>query len=138
LQKATLNKSIPARKLSPSGVLTNDPEETIPFGSILEQIQRDRDLARFRYLGYLYRCPYELLASAVDKQALPDAAPAAPAAAPAPAEEAKGPKLEFTPLHTSGASGLSRAKVPGGWLIAANGSIAFYPDAEHSWDGGSL
>ena len=35
---------------------------------------------------------------------------------------------------------LLRAKVPGGWLIAASMSaaIAFYPDPHHEWDGNSL
>ena len=37
-----------------------------------------------------------------------------------------------------------RAKVPGGWFVVARiaGSspqgIAFYPDPDHRWDGGSL
>jgi hypothetical protein len=36
-----------------------------------------------------------------------------------------------------------RALVPGGWLVLVRGqgtaiqSIAFYPDQEHRWDGGS-
>ncbi len=37
---------------------------------------------------------------------------------------------------------LSRAKVPGGWLVKITGyaehGIAFYPDPNHTWDGGSL
>lgn len=31
-----------------------------------------------------------------------------------------------------------RAKVPGGWLVLCGGSLAFYPDADHTWDGNSL
>ena len=34
-----------------------------------------------------------------------------------------------------------RTKVPGGWLILVVNNatgLTFYPDSEHSWDGGSL
>lgn len=44
--------------------------------------------------------------------------------------------------------GISRAKVPGGWLIACEActvgggfetvSVSFYPDPYHEWDGSSL
>ena len=50
------------------------------------------------------------------------------------------PKHEF--VHAS----VSRAKVPGGWLICVfwnsvscgGPSMLFYPDPEHLWDGASL
>ena len=40
-------------------------------------------------------------------------------------------------------SSLSRAKIPGGWLLYATtpgdaASIVFVPDPEHQWDGASL
>jgi hypothetical protein len=39
-------------------------------------------------------------------------------------------------------AGTSRAKVPGGWLIALQQGdgcgITFYPDEKHTWDGQSL
>ena len=39
-------------------------------------------------------------------------------------------------------TGISRSKVPGGWLLfferAGQGGCTFYPDADHVWDGGSL
>ena len=33
-----------------------------------------------------------------------------------------------------------RAKVPNGWLIliVERGGVTFYPDPDHSWNGGSL
>jgi hypothetical protein len=49
--------------------------------------------------------------------------------------------------HDKGVLSISRAKVPGGWLIASylfavmsfkTAAVAFYPDPDHSWDGGSL
>ena len=142
MQKVTLNKTITARKLSPSGVLTSDPEEPIPFGAIIEGIQRDRDTVRFRYLGYLYRCPYEMLASAIDRESKrdePAAAAAAPAAAaPAPAAaESTLPKLRFEAVPSNRGT-LYRAKVPGGWLLSSDGGVTFYPDPEHAWDRSSL
>lgn len=43
---------------------------------------------------------------------------------------------------------IKRAKVPGGWLVVSHfftsfasfkdASVAFYPDPNHEWDGGSL
>lgn len=40
---------------------------------------------------------------------------------------------------------ISRAKVPGGWLVMAVsvtiptfGNVAFVPDVDHTWDGSSL
>ena len=40
-------------------------------------------------------------------------------------------------------SSLSRAKIPGGWLLYATtagdaASLVFVPDPEHQWDGASL
>ena len=40
-------------------------------------------------------------------------------------------------------SSLSRAKIPGGWLLYGTtsgdaASLVFVPDAEHQWDGASL
>lgn len=31
-----------------------------------------------------------------------------------------------------------RAKVPGGWLVAAGNGLAFVPNPGHEWDGSSL
>jgi len=61
----------------------------------------------------------------------------APAQAAAPAVAAEPPALQFEAL--SSAVRMSRAKVPGGWLLATpQGSITFLPDAGHQWDGKSL
>ncbi len=39
-------------------------------------------------------------------------------------------------------SSLSRAKIPGGWLVYGTTSVTtvlvFVPDPDHQWDGGSL
>ena len=138
----SLNKSIEARKLNPR-TLTElaGHDVTIPYGSLLDGIERSRDTARFRHLGELYACPFEVLASALDKGALaePPAAAARPAApATAPAEL---PRISWRQLESSGPA-LKRAKVPGGWLVASETgaalALAFYPDPDHRWDGTSL
>jgi len=53
------------------------------------------------------------------------------------------PKLEFEKLDIgSQQTRLSRAKIPGGWLLLASsnsgGGLTFYSDPEHKWDGNSL
>lgn len=155
-----LNKSIEAKRLHKrTGAPLPDPEVVIPYGAIVENVEQDRDYVRFAYLRETYRCTHTLLASATDPRAWkaqlegtaepePAAEPAA-AAAPAPAAETgstdaapavpAGPALQWTALQ-SGRVALVRTKVPGGWLIAApsGASLAFYPDAKHEWDGGSL
>ena len=60
------------------------------------------------------------------------------------------PTVTWEPLSQHGLSGhsdcvLLRATVPGGWLVLfhephgrESGSLTFYPDPNHLWDGGSL
>jgi len=136
--KQTLNKSINAKKLHPR-TMTALPEHetTIPFAAVLDNIRVDRDWVTFHYLSEPYGCPRESLHAAVTggiaKEPAATVAAAAIPAAPAPEPEAVN--LPFEAL-SSNIKGLSRAKVPGGWLIASsNGGVTFYPDPDHSWDG---
>jgi hypothetical protein len=53
------------------------------------------------------------------------------------------PKLDFEILDVNADyANAFRAKVPGGWLVVtksnSGGGVAFYPDPEHKWDGGSV
>ena len=74
-------------------------------------------------------------------------APSGKAAGAVVAEEGR-PSLNFAPIRQGGRpffTEFSRAKVPGGWLVAAVGttdracqSVVFYPDPDHKWDGNSL
>lgn len=142
--KLELNKSIEAKKLNKrTGNPTSDPEVPIPYGAILENVEPDRDMVRFTYLGEPYWCTHTLLASATDPQAW-KAQQATAAASPAPAAVPRkpaptGPKLQWTAVPSIQVA-LLRAKVPGGWLVAtASGAgLAFYPDPTHQWDGTSL
>jgi hypothetical protein len=146
LEPNTLNKSIEAKKLNPrTGSPLTGPEVTVPFGALIKNISEDRGFARFDYLSEPYRCSYSLLMEALgrDKHAQPAAETAAPpvsAPEPQPAESEPEPsRLQWEQLD-SGRFPLSRAKVPGGWLVTTGGGsgIAFYPDPGHEWDGSSL
>jgi hypothetical protein len=142
--KLTLNKSIEAKRLNKrtlSPLL--GPEVTIPYGGILEPAGSDGDFDHIRYMGDLYRVKRETLASAVDAGAsAPAEARPEPPAPPAPVPVAGGaaaapalkPRLQFEPLG----DGISRAKIPGGWLVRSGSSIAYVPDSAHKWKGHSL
>jgi hypothetical protein len=140
VQKITLNKTIAARRLSKTGVPTSEPEATIPFGAIVERVERDRDIVRFRYLIETYQCPTDVFTSAVDAGALDEQpAPAKPAkaAASAAASAAARAELTFEKIPCNGGRA-ARAKVPGGWLVWVDpGGLAFYPDPDHRWGAGS-
>ena len=143
--KLELNKSIEARRLNKrTGAPTTDPEVSIPYGAIVENVERDRDFERFTHLGDLYHCPHKLLVSATDPKAwkaqlAAAAEPAAPDASSAGQAAPAAPRLEWTPVDSSHVA-LLRAKVPGGWLIAdrSGAVLTFYPDPGHEWDGTSL
>jgi hypothetical protein len=139
----TLNKSIAATHLNKkTGVPWSEPEGNIPFGAIVEYIGADRDNEKFTYLGELYRCPSDRLASALDGGKIPREGQATgpksvqepgPAANPAPSAT-----LRFEAL-AAGSYAIARAKVPGGWLVAIGGTgLVFYPDPEHEWNGESI
>ena len=139
MAKISLNKSIEARKLNQrSGLPMTGPEVTIPYGAIIEHVETDRDTDKFHYLGELYSCRHELLASAVNAGAIE---PEAAVAQTAPSETVTVPsqaKLQWEQLDSSHYAVL-RAKVPGGWLVALGGaSVTFYADPEHLWDGSSV
>lgn len=64
------------------------------------------------------------------------------------AQEVERPQLLWEELNSSRGGGvfklnweIHRAKVPGGWLVIVmhnTSGLTFYPDPEHTWDGGSL
>jgi len=137
-----LNKSIEAKRLNKrTGAPTADPEVPIPYGAIVENVESVGDFDRFMYLREMYRCTHTLLASATDPKAWrAQSAPASasvelPASEPAPAK----PSLKWTVVESRQVPML-RAKVPGGWLLAApsGNGLTFYPDPIHHWDGTSL
>lgn len=50
--------------------------------------------------------------------------------------------FEFEPLGTAevphGKLSVSRAPIPGGWLVCVGQSVTFVPDPQHAWDGRPL
>jgi hypothetical protein len=136
----TLNKSIGATRLNrKTGVPWSEPEANIPFGAVIQYVGVDGGNQKFTYMSELYRCPADILASALDggklpKEAQEDDAKVAPVAAPVakPAHTLKFERL------AAGTYSVARAKVPGGWLVALGTGVTFYPDANHAWDGESV
>ncbi len=138
----SLTKMIEATKLHPrTGMPLSVPPVTVPFGALIEPVGSDRDSERFIYLSELFECKRDLFLSATggDKgqskaeeviAQSPDVEKAEPAAP-------SGPRLVWEPINSSNYS-VSRAAIPGGWLVALHGSgVTFVPDAKHKWDGGS-
>ncbi len=149
MSNAELNKSIEARKLNArSGLPLKERPVTIPYSAIIEQIELDRDLARFYYLGQRYICKYqELLEASGDLEEPESAEIPAEESVPAPsgtpvaktavAEEPPAvPALSWELLHSPQLP-IRRAKVPGGWLVATGTGLCFYPDPGHKWSGAS-
>ena len=140
MAKISLSNSIEATKLHPkTGTSLGLPDVTISYGALIEYVGPDRDREKFKYLGELYACRRETFQSATGgvNPAPPTVeAKAAPPPEPAPAP-AREPRLEWDQLKSSDYS-VWRAAVPGGWLVAVNGSsVTFVPDSRHQWDGGS-
>ncbi len=136
MPKLELSKSIEARKLNRRTRLpTKDPFVAIPYGAIIEDLEQDRDLGSFSYLGELYQCPYTTVAEASRPIEAGPAAPAATAETAPPAADEQ--RLRWQALRSTSQPTM-RAKVPGGWLVATGGGVTFYPDPNHDWNGGSL
>ena len=139
----TLNKSIGATHLNKkTGVPWSEPEAHIPYGAIVQYVSSDGRNERFTYMTELYRCPADVLASALDGGKIPreeEASSAKPVQDPGPASNpAPAHTLKFEQL-AAGSYAIARAKVPGGWLVANSATgLTFYPDPEHSWNGESI
>ena len=140
----SLTKMIEATKLHPrTGLSLGLPPATIPYGALIEPKGSERDRERFLYLGELYECKRDLFLSATDGAKAEDSAEEVVMSASAPPVEnvepaaVSGPRLTWQPIHSSDYS-VRRAAIPGGWLVALEGSVTFVPDAKHKWNGGSM
>jgi len=139
LSKHALNKTIEARKLNKkTGVPMGGPEVTIPYGAFVEAPHRDGGMLRFTYNQELYRCANDVLTSALDRGALKAVVPADADSPAVPAAERPVQRGLRWEVVVSSHFAVLRSKVPGGWLIAADASVTFYPDPQHRWDGASL
>jgi hypothetical protein len=137
----SLNKGIEATKLNPrTGLSLGLPDVSVPYGAFVVPVGTERDRQRFKFLEELYECKREVFLSATGVSKSAAAAPEPePAVEQAPvAAVPSGPRLEWERVNSSDYS-IKRAAVPGGWLVAVNGStVIFLPDASHLWDGGSV
>lgn len=134
MSKLEVTKSIEARKLNPRSRLPlSEPPVTIPYGAILDQVVEKRDLVEFEYLKEVYQCKAEVLQAASHRldSDMPSVTRAHDdgAAVPAAAKPFTWERLSSGPIP------LSRARIPGGWLIASGDGVTFYPDPGHDWDG---
>ena len=134
LAKISLIKSIEATKLHPkTGAALGVPDVTISYGALIEHEGSDRDLEKFSYLGDLYACRRDAFISATGS-APPQTKSKAEKPAAGPGRVTAG--LQWEPVASNGVS-VSRAKVPGGWLVLCGPAATYYPDPAHKWDGGS-
>lgn len=122
----------------------------IPFGAIIENPHEVRGFLRFAYLGEMYDVKYSDIEGyfkliggqppspspsiASPPAAVVDSAPVSdsPPSSPAPA----GADLRFQAVKSN--VPISRARIPGGWLVVAGQGLTFVPDAGHDWDGKSV
>ena len=139
----SLTKLIEATRLHPrTGLSLGVPPVTVPYGALIEPLGPDRDRERFTYLGELYECKRDLFLSATGGAKGTAKPPGGPEPAPEVEDEPEpakpsGPRLEWDRVHSSTYS-VTRAAIPGGWLVALNGNgLTFVPDEKHQWDGGS-
>ncbi len=138
-----LTKSLEAKKMNKrSGLPLPEPPVIIPFGSVIDDLKRDRGAIRFTYLFELFEVSESVLDSAIRQVGSAEDeedAPSSPAAVVPEAEAAApaAPALAWQQVSTAPVR-LLRAKVPGGWLLSTGAAVSFYPDAGHIWDGRSL
>jgi hypothetical protein len=134
----SLTKMIEATKVHPrTGLPLGVPPVTVPYGGLVEPGDVERDRQRFLYLGELYECKQDLFLSATGSGKPESTVEAAVETAPEP-EAPSGPRLQWDRVNSSHHT-VTRAAVPGGWLVALNDSgLTFVPDSKHLWDGASV
>jgi len=136
MAKFELSKSVEGVKVNKRSGIPTTERVNISFGSIIENPLEERDSLRFSHLGELV----DVKLAEIKGYFKP--IDGAPAAATAPAAETKVSTpadsrfVRWESIPSSMAT--VRAKVPGGWLVAAGNGLAFVPDPSHEWDGSSL
>ncbi len=135
MSKYEVSKTVEAVKLNKrTGAPLGEPAISLPFGAIIDKVEDAGDFYTFTYLAERYRMRKDVVQGALHPLGAPAATPV-DTTKPAAVEPPK-PSLVFERLHST--VSISRAKVPGGWLVASGSGIAFVPDPQHSWNGCSL
>ncbi len=144
MAKYEVSKLVEAAKLNKrTGIPLVGPPTSIPYGAIIFDLEEDGDYYKFTYASDRFQVKRDVVAGAFHliQGVTPSAAAPAPLpveAAPAPIPvSADRPTLDFQALRVKGAGALSRARIPGGWLVSTAYSVTFVPDSHHHWDGGS-
>lgn len=140
MAKLEVTKTIEARKLNKrTRQPVAEPPVTIPYAAILSEIVDNDGIMNFMYMGELYQCRSEVLRSS--SHSLEGSLMPAPSSGGAAPSETLPVTFVWEKLRT-GSETTSRARLPGGWLIAigegAARSVVFYPDPAHDWDGTTL
>jgi len=132
-------KTLEAIKVNKKTGIQQSQRINLSFGSIIEDPFEERDCLRFLHLGEMYDVKlseisgyYKVIGGpASDPAPVPKAEPAAKKP-----EAPAGPSLKFETLKSNMTA--SRAKIPGGWLVAIGHGVTFVPDESHYWDGNSI
>ncbi len=142
-QLISLIKPIEATRINArTGMSLGLPEVTVPYGAFIDHLGDDRDRVKFSYLSELYTCKRDAFLSATaGLQSPPEPTEEAPPeSAPEKAPELAAvrlARLEWSQVNSSDYS-VSRAAVPGGWLVSLNGaSVTFVPDPGRRWNIGA-
>lgn len=133
-----ITKTVEGVKVNKRSGIPTTERVTLSFGAIIVDPREERDYLRFHYLGD----PVDVKLSDIRGyyKPLDAASPSTPAAgAPIssrPPASSRAPFLAWESISST--LSVQRAKIPGGWLVAAGNGLAFVPDAAHEWDGSSL
>jgi hypothetical protein len=145
MAKYEVTKTVEAAKLNPrTGIPLAGHAVTLPYGAIIDNVEEVGDYYKFSYLSERYQMKIDAvrgalapLGGAADRPPVAEPADVPATASPVAAESGPPkPLLNFEPLRSR--FSLSRAKVPGGWLVVNGSGVAFVPDSGHTWDGGSI
>ncbi|MBL8175547.1 MAG: hypothetical protein JNK48_12810 [Bryobacterales bacterium] len=137
MSKYEVSKTVEAVKLNKrTGAPLGEPPISLPFGAIIDKLEEAGDFYTFTYMAERYRMRQDNVRGALHPIGAPASSSVPKPAAEVGKAEPPPPPLVFEKLQS--ASAVSRAKVPGGWLVIHGTGIAFVPDAGHEWDGASL
>lgn len=129
-----VSKTVEAVKLNKrTGAPLGEPAISLPYGAIIEKLEEVGEYYAFTYMSERYRMRKDNVRGAVHALVAPAVVTASVKAVP---EAPSKPVLVFERL--GGTASLSRAKIPGGWLVMSASSVTFVPDEKHEWDGGSV
>jgi hypothetical protein len=134
MAKFELSKSVEGVKVNKRSGIPTTERVNVSFGAIIEDPHEERDSLRFSHLGEIIDVKMSEIKGYY--KPIEGAVPAASAPVAKSSASADTRKIVWESIPSSLST--LRAKVPGGWLVAAGNGLAFLPDPAHSWDGASL